>query len=310
MTENDTPPVVSVCIATFRRPEGLSRLIRSLVEQKGVNFPWEIVVIDNDATGSARLEVANWQASNPRPAIHYAIEEEQNISLARNRSVSKARGEWVAFVDDDESVSPGWLASYWKMTENSPADGYFGPVLPAADGPVPEWFDVDAFLARARPQDGNIVDASHTRTTNAFIRRELLLGERFDPDFGISGGGDFELFGRLIDRGAEFRWCDGAQSTEFYPDSRLTLSWLLRRSFRGGHTYSRVNLLRKSNLATQFAAAGKAVLAAAALVIALPFSLLGGFQSCISVLRKLCVQAGHLWAFLGLDYNEYRNPRR
>ena len=41
----------------------------------------------------------------------YAVEPERNIALARNRALSLARGEKLAFIDDDEMASPFWLST-------------------------------------------------------------------------------------------------------------------------------------------------------------------------------------------------------
>ena len=103
---------VSVCIPTYRRPEGLARLLDSLGRMKVPHdLRAEVVVVDNDPEASA-APLASRYADFPLP-IRWVHEPEANISVARNRSVDEARGEWVAFVDDDEVVDEGWLAAYW-----------------------------------------------------------------------------------------------------------------------------------------------------------------------------------------------------
>ena len=84
-------PDVSVCIATFRRPEGLERLLTSLA---GLALPAgllvELVVVDNDPAGSAEATVRRF-AGRPHP-VHYQVEPRPNVSHARNTSVTTARG--------------------------------------------------------------------------------------------------------------------------------------------------------------------------------------------------------------------------
>ena len=66
----------------------------------------EIVVVNNDPQTDLKERV--WEfADDHELVIKYDIEPEQNISLARNRSIELASGNWIAFIDDDEMADPG-----------------------------------------------------------------------------------------------------------------------------------------------------------------------------------------------------------
>ena len=91
---------VSVCIATYRRPDRLRTLLADLAAQQLT--PFEIIVVDNDAAASAREVVRERQKLGASCPVHYDVQPEKNISLTRNRTVALASGEWLAFVDDDE----------------------------------------------------------------------------------------------------------------------------------------------------------------------------------------------------------------
>lgn len=300
---------ISVCIATFERPQGLARLLASLEPLARANAPRvEIVVVDNAASASARATVAAWKDRFAR--LRYFVEPEQNISHARNRAVAEATGHWLAFIDDDEIAAANWLSAYWKCTSEHPADGYFGPVTPLLEGNAPAWLDPQRFLAFPRPAHGALLGVQHTRTTNALIRRECFASRRFDPAYGITGGGDYELFGRMLDTGAVFRWCDGAESFEYYASNRLTLRWLLQRAFRGGNTYTLVDRQRTPQLAWQARQLAKAVVGVVVFACAAPLALCLGRTQAVVCLQRLFVQLGHIWAFLGGRYEEYRTAQR
>ena len=120
---------ISICVATYRRRYGLARLLDSLARMKlpeGVRA--EVIVVDNDPASDPR-EVASRDTAAPLP-LRWLREPRRNIAYARNLAVANARGEWLAFVDDDEVVDEGWLAAYWARAEEGDCDGYFGPVLP------------------------------------------------------------------------------------------------------------------------------------------------------------------------------------
>ena len=296
---------ISFCIATFERPQGLRRLLESLMAFAAQPEPRiEIVVVDNSARASARATIDALQSRFAR--LRYFIEPVQNISHARNRAVTEARGEWVAFIDDDEIAGDAWLAAYWQSTRTHPADGYFGPVLPRLEMEPPSWLKPELFLSLPRPEHGVVLGAEHTRTTNALIRRVLFAMQRFDPAYGLTGGGDYELFARMLDGGAVFRWCDGAESFEYYGVNRLSLRWLLQRAFRGGNTYTIVDRHRHPHWTHQASQLGKTLLGTMLFALAVPFALLRGRAAAVVRLQRLCVQLGHLWAFSGQRYEEYR----
>jgi glycosyltransferase involved in cell wall biosynthesis len=91
-----------VVIPTYNRDRVLPRAIRSVLDQTYVNF--ELIVVDDGSTDDTRTAVAAF--SDPRlRAIHAA---HAGQAAARNRGVSVARGEWIAFLDDDNE----WRAEY------------------------------------------------------------------------------------------------------------------------------------------------------------------------------------------------------
>ena len=99
---------VSLCIATYRRADRLALLLGDLTAQSRV--PDEVVVVDNDAAGSACEAVERRRAlGGPFPII-YDVQPQKNISLTRNLTVQHATGDWVAFIDDDERAPVDWLA--------------------------------------------------------------------------------------------------------------------------------------------------------------------------------------------------------
>lgn len=296
---------VSVCVASFKRPAGLKRLLDSLRHATSGAAPsFEIVVVDNDAAGSARATVDAAQAS--LPSLRYFVEPRQSISHARNHAVGHARGTWIAFIDDDEEAEPGWLDAYWRASRAGAADGFFGPVIPVTEGTAPRWYRTDVFFAYANHPDGHPIGAESTRTGNAFVRRECLGDAPFDPAFGLTGGSDFELFSRLLEGGARFAWCRGARTRDYIPAERLRLRWLLQRAFRGGYTWTAVDRRRRPGLALDVRRVVRALVGLVAFSLVLPVDAVRGWPPLMVRLRRVCIQAGHLWAYLGRSVEPYK----
>lgn len=294
-------PEISICIATTR-PAGLARLLESLSRQKlppGLAF--EVVVVDDAPSEASRAAALAW--AGPRPLRRFE-EAARNIAAARNRAVDEANGRWLAFVDDDETVDETWLAAYVERTRRGESDGFFGPVLPRLEEPGARWLAPDLFYARPRYPTGTILGRADLRTSNALVRAALFQGRRFDPAYGRSGGSDTELFGRMLRAGARFEWCDDARVVEWIPRERHTPRWLMRRAFRGGVVWTRIE---RAGAAGGRGARDLSLALAAGLLLAasLPLAALGGRRRWLRRWLRVCTQAGHVWAHLGRDFEEY-----
>ena len=127
---------VTVCICTFRRPSIL-RAVESVATQ--VLPDWisvRILVIDNDDTPSAQNAIASFCAKSSA-TIHYHHAPGRNISIARNAALDAVSTLWLAFIDDDESASPTWLAKL--LAARAGAHAVFGPSEARYDHDVPFW---------------------------------------------------------------------------------------------------------------------------------------------------------------------------
>lgn len=296
-------PDVSICVATCRRPEPLARLLASLRElslPEGLRV--ELIVVDNDPDGSAAAVLESFEGP---PELRSFVEPRRNIAHARNRAVEEARGRWFAFVDDDEVVEADWLAAYWRQLQAAACDGLFGPVQPRVEEVVTPWLDVDRFFASPRLASGASVGLRGAATGNAFVRADLFADRRFDPHLGLRGGSDTELFSRMWRAGAQFRWCDMARVQELIPPGRHRLGWLTRRAFRRGFVKTLIEQRRLGRGKAICRGLPRALAALSLFLIGLPLAALAGRAAAAQVWLRGCTQVGHLWAFLGRDFQEY-----
>jgi succinoglycan biosynthesis protein ExoM len=228
---------ICVCICTFNRPELLRRLLSSLAEQETSDlFDYSIVVVDNDRTESARRTVES-SAHESNISINYYAEPEQNIALARNMAVAHASGDFVAFIDDDETPIDEWLLRMHSALLRYGVDGVLGPVKPLFEVMPPEWTVEAGFFERANyeHETGFILDWRQTGTGNVLIRRPILdeVSGPFRREFG-SGGEDLDFFRRAMGLGKVFVWCEEATVYEIIPGERTRLSFQLRRALLRG----------------------------------------------------------------------------
>lgn len=308
-TISPTPSAdISVCIATWRRTDRLDALLGDLLAQQCL--PREIVVVDNDAQGSARAVVARHQASQTACPLVYEIQPVKNISLTRNRTVALASAAWLAFIDDDERAPPEWLASLRAAAEQYDADGVLGPVLPVLPADAPAWIRRGRFYDWARMPSGAEVPANGLRFGNLMLRAGLLarLDLVFDPRLGLTGGEDGDLLMRLRQAGARLIWNDEATVTEPVEAGRLQLRWILRRALRGGQDFARHFLAGRLHAPTRrnrlvfFARAAVQMLAAGLLAL---LSLPAGRHRSAHWLGRACANFGKLSVLWGWHYTEY-----
>ena len=109
---NSSTDHICVCICTYRRAPLLNRLLEALASQAtDAQFTYSIVVVDNDRLRSAEPVVSDFGRTSPVP-VHYFVEPQQNIAMARNKAVEHADGNYVAFIDDDEFPTQDWLLTW------------------------------------------------------------------------------------------------------------------------------------------------------------------------------------------------------
>ena len=232
---------VAICVATYRRPISLERLLRSLGEltyERTVRPEVTVVVVDNDRNRSAAPVVDACRAVAPG-RIEYAVDVEPNIARARNRAVEIALREEpnaLAFIDDDEVADPRWLDELIAAQVEHDAEVVFGPVLPRYEPAVEPWVVRGRFFEPNRYDTGTLLNIGWTG--NALVRRAVFLDSalRFDPAFGNSGGEDTHFFMRLYRAGARMVWTNAARAEELVPVSRTTVRWLILRAYRIGNT--------------------------------------------------------------------------
>ena len=247
---------ISVCICTCRRLPGLVECLNSVM---GLRVPQgvaiDVNVVDNDPLASAHDLVMSMSPSFPL-TLRYFCEPESGVGHARNRCLREARGEWVAFIDDDEAAEAGWLAALWEVAGSGLVDGVFGPVLAEFEHAPPAWLVAAGVHVRQRAATGTPMSWGNCRTGNVLFRRTLAkVHGGFDARFATSGGEDSEFFWRCLDGGAKLVWCDEAIVHERIPAARMTRAWLLNRAFNGGRTFARLRAARRGPLSYVFDAA-------------------------------------------------------
>jgi hypothetical protein len=151
------------------RAEELERNVAALSELRYPAF--EVIVVDNrpDAAPDAPDRPDPLYARlRGYPRVCVVAQRKPGISAARNEGVRHARGEIIAFTDDDALVDPGWLAAIGRRFAAEPdTDCVTGLVLPAElETPAQVWFE----------RSGGKLDQAYTR-----VHYRLAGGPAWSP---------------------------------------------------------------------------------------------------------------------------------
>ena len=190
----------SVVVPTYRRPQLLERLLAALVRQDFPADAFEVLVVDDAHSDEAGAQVERWAGAGP-VRIRYlrAGVPQCGPAAARNTGWRNARGEIIAFTDDDTVPEPAWLREGLAVFAGN-VDAASGRVVVPLSG-KPTDYELDA----SRLADAGFV------TANCFCRRPVLEAVGgFDPRFRTAWREDSDLFFKLIGNGYEVVHADDA----------------------------------------------------------------------------------------------------
>jgi glycosyltransferase involved in cell wall biosynthesis len=188
-------PAVSVILPTYHRPDLLRRAVASILSQELDDGDLELVVAVSDALSAEDLATArSLAAADARVVV--AVARRLGPAAARNAAMEVARGEVLAFIDDDCEARPGWLRS--GLARARDCDVVQGTTIPA--GPAPTFFNYTINIAQL---------SWRWETCNLFVRRSAAdRTEGFDEEWnprkrhGLHWGEDTEWGWRVVRAGA------------------------------------------------------------------------------------------------------------
>ncbi|MGW7645333.1 glycosyltransferase [Streptomyces bobili] len=216
-----TVPFTSVVIATRERADRLAHALDSMLAQDHPDF--EIVVVDNaPVTDATRLLVERKYAER----VRYVTEPVPGLAVAHNTGLAAARGDVVAFTDDDVVADPHWLTELTAPFAADPGLGCAtGLILPArlrtpaqvlleSHGGFAKGFTPRTYDPAGPPADEPLFPFTAGRfgsgANMAFRTGVLRAVGGFDPATGAGtlarGGDDLYGFVRVLAQGHRLRY--------------------------------------------------------------------------------------------------------
>lgn len=241
----------SVIIATCNRARLLDDCLRHIARQR-FEAGDEVIVVDNGSSDETRTVIASHAWTFPVP-LRGLEERQPGKSRAVARALSVARGDVLAFTDDDVNVAADWLDAARSAMADEAVALVGGPVAPRWQRRAPWWLRLTAngYGKLAAPlallDYGPSSAPLGSRTAlgaNLAVRREVMtqLGG-FAPHLGklrgtLLSGEDHELCRRVQEAGLDARYCPSMRVSHWVPAERARVRYFLAWFFWSGITHA------------------------------------------------------------------------
>lgn len=230
------------------------RLLRTLADLPGLRQPraaWELLIIDN----ASRDNTPQLLASNPWPVgwtVRVVREEKLGLSNARNRAIREARGEYIIFIDDDETTDPDWLCAFERLIGAHAPDAFGGRIEVLFEDLRPAWLSDEllGFLGQLNRYQtiAPLTDPGTSFFGGNFGFRKSVCEHvgAFDADLGRkgsdnTGGEEVDFYRRLLAAGYKVWWTPEAVIHHRIQAVKLDRAYFLDLHYRQG----RMEAIRK-----------------------------------------------------------------
>jgi glycosyltransferase involved in cell wall biosynthesis len=229
----------SVVLCTFNRCQSLRKALESVAASElPESVTWEVLVVDNNSTDDTRAVAEEFCRRYPN-RFRYLFEAQQGKSHALNAGIREARGDIVAFVDDDVTVEPTWLQNLTAPLYESEWAGSGGRIFLDQDLSPPRWLALSGHYSLGgvlvlfdRGDKPGQLDWAPYGTNMAFRKAMFEKYGSFRTDLGPMPGSeirgeDTEFGRRLMVAGERLRYEPRAIVYHCVPEKRLRKQYFL-----------------------------------------------------------------------------------
>ncbi len=194
-----TEPLISVIIPAYNAAGFMGETLDSVFAQTFTNY--EVIVINDGSPDTEQLEhVLQRYPSN----LRYIKQENQGAAAARNTGLRAAKGEFVAFLDADDTWLPEFLEKQLALIKSSGADLVFADALFSGDSLLDGRTFMQLDPPRGEVTSANLLAVKVTVLTSTVLARKAPILDVGLFDVSMRRGHDFDLWFRLAKAGARF----------------------------------------------------------------------------------------------------------
>jgi glycosyltransferase involved in cell wall biosynthesis len=189
------PFKISAVICSYNRARFIINAVESIFNQDFDKSLYEVIVVDNNSTDDTIALLAAWKTTHPGYNFSYYTEHNQGVAYTRTRCAKEAKGEIIAYLDDDSTAQPGWLASIVSFFDEHPDTwSVGGKIIPKFLTGIPDWYSKYFFGLVGNfdqgPQVKRLTGARYPCGANMAFREKVFeeIGY-FNTDLGRKGAG-------------------------------------------------------------------------------------------------------------------------
>jgi glycosyltransferase involved in cell wall biosynthesis len=244
-------PTLSIIIPTYNRAQQIHGTLSSIRSALGAEHSnaIHVILVDNNSNASNRDHYRDLVSKlSDFISIEYLLETLQGRSNACNSGVIHCHSKWVAFIDDDETVSLNWIKTALHLLQLGQFSYFGGHVLPDWEAPPPPWLPIHRGQFRGVLGWIELSDTNRSYDDfdaslcggNMIVNREMYLNiGGFSSSLGrgsnnLLGGEDGEFHRRLKRAGAKGLYCPELSVHHWVPTSRMTINYHQRWAYWSG----------------------------------------------------------------------------
>lgn len=242
---------ITVILCTYNRCQSLARALESAAAQTLPDSDqWDVLVVDNNSEDQTREVVEDFCRRFPG-RFSYLFEPKRGKSNALNAGICQARGDVLAFMDDDVIAEPMWLRNLTVSFHDGAYAGAGGRVFLDPSFSPPPWlgleepYNLSGVLAQFDLGDkAGELETPPYGTSMAFRKEMFRKYGSFRTDLGPCPGSeirseDTEFGRRLLTAGERLRYEPSAVVYHPVPEARTRKSYFLTWYFDHGRAMVR-----------------------------------------------------------------------
>jgi len=236
--------IISAIICTYNRSTILKGAIESLTKQTADKEIFEIIIVDNRSTDDTKKIVDQFEEIQN---LRYIFEPNQGLSHARNRGYQEAKGEYIAYIDDDARAGKEWINRiHWIIQNVEPLPLIIGgPIYPFYLSEKPDWF-LDEYEIHSWGDEACFLKQNEYfyGSNMIFLKKVLEEFNGFDTEHGVRGeqlnlGEETVLFDKIWKKSGKekiFYYSPDLIVYHLVPPERMNIRYILKRRFMVGQS--------------------------------------------------------------------------
>ena len=245
---NDLSLEFSVAVCTYNRADVLLKCLESLADQSANTELFEVLIIDNNSTDDTKKTADEFCKKHTN--FRYVFEEKQGLSHARNRAIVEAKGEYLAYIDDDAIADKDWIKNILAVIKTDSSMAAFGgPIYPWYNKEKPKWFK-DEFALHSWGEEHFQLSEQNCpfglSGSNMVFKKEILNKYNgFSAEYGMNGdkiafGEESLLFNKMLKNSENIQYFPEISVSHLVSEKNYSLKEAFKRSVQNGKAIAQI----------------------------------------------------------------------